>query len=87
MAIQNLVAISGNTFPVKDQLRAMGGRWDAARKVWMVPTDAARAANDLVAKAPVSRPSGKRVFRRRNDDDECELCGKNKWTCGHCIGW
>ena len=18
---------------------------------------------------------------------QCELCGKNKYTCGHCIGW
>jgi hypothetical protein len=25
--------------------------------------------------------------RRRNEDDECEVCGKNKWTCGHQVGW
>lgn len=24
---------------------------------------------------------------RRNEDEECELCGRNKYTCGHCIGW
>ena len=24
---------------------------------------------------------------RRNYEDECELCGGNKYTCGHCIGW
>lgn len=24
---------------------------------------------------------------RRNEDEECEMCGRNKYTCGHCIGW
>ena len=21
------------------------------------------------------------------EEQECELCGRNKYTCGHCIGW
>jgi hypothetical protein len=25
--------------------------------------------------------------RRRDEDNECELCGRDKYTCGHCIGW
>lgn len=25
--------------------------------------------------------------RRKREDEECELCGRNKYTCGHCIGW
>lgn len=25
--------------------------------------------------------------REAREDQECELCGKNKYTCGHCIGW
>lgn len=24
---------------------------------------------------------------RRDEDDECEVCGRNKYTCGHCVGW
>lgn len=24
---------------------------------------------------------------RWNREDQCEICGKNKYTCGHCIGW
>jgi hypothetical protein len=31
------------------------------------------------------RPSTDR--RRRNEDEECEVCGRNKYTCGHCVGW
>lgn len=46
------VAISGNTYPVKDQLRALGGRWDADRKAWMVPEAAAAKAQALVAGTP-----------------------------------
>lgn len=42
------VAITGNTYPVKDQLKALGGRWDAGRKAWMVPETKAAAARALV---------------------------------------
>lgn len=42
----------------------------------------------LQASAAPQGGSGRRgSYRRRNEDDECELCGKNKYTCGHCIGW
>lgn len=50
------VAISGNTYPVKDQLRAMGGKWDADRKAWMVPESSAERAQALVAGATKSAP-------------------------------
>lgn len=29
----------------------------------------------------------RRMSRLDREDQECELCGKNKYTCGHCIGW
>ena len=22
-----------------------------------------------------------------SDDDRCEVCDRNKYTCGHCVGW
>ncbi len=34
---EEMVAITGNTFPVKDKLKELGGRWDPKFKVWMVP--------------------------------------------------
>ena len=43
-----LVAITGNTYPVRIGLRNLGGVWNSARKAWMVPADEARA---LVADA------------------------------------
>jgi hypothetical protein len=41
-------AIVGDTYPVKDQLRALGGRWNPDRKAWMVPADKAEEAKVLV---------------------------------------
>jgi hypothetical protein len=60
------VLITGNTYPVKDQLRAMGGRWDAEAKGWAVPADKADAARALVSGAPKSQCTGPR---------KCRCCG------------
>lgn len=63
-----MIAIVGNTYPVRDQLKALGGKWSAERKAWMVPDDKAEAANRLVAAVPVEvKTPGK-----------CSKCGK---TC------
>ena len=45
------VAITGNTYPVRRELRDMGGEWDAGRKAWMVPDDKAETARSLVGGA------------------------------------
>ncbi len=44
-----MVPITGNTFPVKDALKALGGKWDASQKTWMVPAAKADEARRLVA--------------------------------------
>lgn len=37
---KNLAAVGGNTFPVKEQLKARcGAKWDREARVWMVPVD------------------------------------------------
>ncbi len=50
------VLVTGNTYPVKDQIKALGGRWDAVAKGWRVPADKAPQAQALVAGAPKSAP-------------------------------
>lgn len=40
-ATESMVAISGNTYPVKDQLKSLGARWNADAKAWMVAPDKA----------------------------------------------
>lgn len=68
-----LVPVIGNTYPVKDQLKALGGRWDGAAKAWMVPADRAEHARQLVASAPVGyvAASGSSSYRPR----KCVACG------------
>ncbi len=53
---QNTVLVTGNTYPVKDSIKGLGGRWDAAAKGWRVPAAKAAQAQALVAGAPKSAP-------------------------------
>jgi hypothetical protein len=50
------VLVTGNTYPVKEQIKALGGRWDAMAKGWRVPVAKAAEAQALVASAPKSAP-------------------------------
>jgi hypothetical protein len=60
------VLITGKTFPVKDQIKALGGRWNAKAKGWDVPEAQADAARALVSQAggPTSAPQLRRRFSR-----------------------
>ncbi len=51
MATTNTALIKGNTFPHKEELKLLGGRWDAAEKGWRVPADKAEEARALVGGA------------------------------------
>ena len=59
----SLVAVTGNTFPVKDQLKAMGARWNPDAKAWMVEADKADAARAIVSGAPTQNKSAYRPHR------------------------
>lgn len=74
------VPITGNTYPVKDKLRGLGGRWDPNTKAWMVPVDCAEQARQIVKSAP----------RRKVTPTGCH-CGSVEeferasdcWNCKH----
>lgn len=61
------VLITGNTFPVKESLKALGGRWNAAAKGWDVPADKADEAKALVGPA-------------RNGRDRPGYANPGSWT-------
>lgn len=44
-----MVPIEGNTYPVREQLKELGGRWDPEQRVWMVPEIVAADARRLVS--------------------------------------
>lgn len=50
--------ITGNTFPVKDALKALGAKWDPEAKGWRVPDAKAAEARALVAGAPAKTSNG-----------------------------
>jgi hypothetical protein len=86
--------IVGNTYPVREQLKAMGGRWDPARRGWVVPADQGDAARALVASAPVSpRSSGPNYQPQKSGSpkhgqlwQECERGGcRGEPVCSRCF--
>lgn len=60
--------ITGNTYPVRDKIKALGGTWDKFAKGWHVPDDKAAEARLLVVGAPPSRPPSRRTPRRFRHD-------------------
>lgn len=52
----NLVAIAGNTWPVKAELKAIGARWNPELKAWMIEPARAEQARQLVTSG--SRAAG-----------------------------
>lgn len=42
------VYLRGNTFPIKDQIRAQGGRWDADKKAWWVGAGKETSFSDIL---------------------------------------
>lgn len=67
---EEMVLITGNTYPVKEALKALGAKWDAVEKGWRVPAGKAQEAQSLVSGAPRStRPSGS--YR----PSRCKQCG------------
>lgn len=48
--------ITGNTYPVRSQLKALGGTWDAAAQGWRVPNVLADAARKIVESAGPAQP-------------------------------
>jgi hypothetical protein len=47
--VESRVYFSGNTYPVKDQIKRLGGHWDGDRKQWWVGAAKADEAANLVA--------------------------------------
>ena len=79
----SLVAVTGNTFPVKDQLKALGARWNPDAKAWMVAADKADAARAIVSGAPAASPksSGKPHFAKCH---ECGAPSRGYYRCYDC---
>lgn len=74
------VLVTGNTYPVKDSIKALGGRWDASAKGWRVPADKAPQAQALVSGAPKSAPQ----FRNLGQPNAWQARPRGRWTGCRC---
>lgn len=74
------VQVSGNTYPVRDELKALGGRWDSQLKCWDVPAEKAADARAAVSAASaegpecVDVPLGRHRNGRNNYVAQCPAC-------------
>ena len=51
------VLITGHTYPVRQQMRDLGGVWNRAANGWDIPAARADEARAILASGPVRRPS------------------------------
>lgn len=74
------ITITGNTFPVKEELKALGARWNSTAKGWDVDENVAEQARQIVAGAPpkVARVAGSssgQSSSHRPHYTKCQVCG------------
>lgn len=56
--------VKGNTYPVRDQMRKLGGQWDVEARAWVFESvTVANQARAIVASAP--KPAGRYHNRAR----------------------
>jgi hypothetical protein len=55
MSLKNIgkVIITGNTYPSKDKIRKMGGRWDSSRSAWIIDI-AGHPQNTMRGRGPLA---------------------------------
>ena len=76
--------ISGNTYPVKDYIKAyLGGKWDSNAKAWIVNVE---KVNDLIERGGYisidDSPAPVKVQTARIDNGWCNKC--HSWCYGDC---
>ena len=52
----DLLIVRGSTFAVKEQLKALGGRWNPEKRFWTLPSTSASAVASLNGPAPSRAP-------------------------------
>lgn len=78
-----MLKVTGNTYPVKDKLRELGGKWDRDRKVWLVPDNKIKEAQEAVNNPPKKAPLSKTdiiaiaVRKRGGTPGICWSCGSS----------
>ena len=95
MVAIKMVLVVGNTYPVKDELKKLGGAWDARNRGWLVPEQHSAEAHQIVSEAGLksarrtaaTAPShSTRTSRPRRAFRPCGYPGCNPAHCDECDG-
>jgi hypothetical protein len=67
------IQLSGGTFGIKDQIRAHGGRWNPAERVWTLPagTDTAFVSVETAAEIYARVSAAVAMYRPARRDGRC----------------
>jgi hypothetical protein len=81
------VAITGNTYPVKDRLKALGAKWDADRRCWTITDRRLDEARKIVAGAPQQAATPGRCLKCKGPVKEpYKICyGCKQQASGKCV--
>lgn len=71
--------ITGNTYPVKEKIKALGGTWNKAACGWNVPDEVADECRALVAGAPVSQARAPRRGSSRYQSRYARFAGGGEY--------
>lgn len=95
MSATQMVEITGNTYPVKEALKAIGCRWKGDAKAWMCSVDKVTQAQAIVAGAGVKSAYTPTAAKSSYRPMKCSQCGQGRskyvkiyrnGVCGPCIG-
>lgn len=78
-----LVKLEGNTYPVREGLKALGARWNTHAQCWMIAQELVPDARALIAQAP--EPARfRRMIPRERRCKECHQRINYGVYCGKC---
>lgn len=72
--------LRGNTYGIKDALRAAGAHWDAEQRAWWIGSDA--KARELAGQASAAQPAEGQEREREQLGDDARLAGKARYRKG-----
>jgi len=75
-----MTILTGNTYPVKDALKAIGARWNADQKAWAISAAKADEARKIIAGGSTSNSTS--ASPKAYKPTTCRVCGQKQQTEG-----
>lgn len=77
------IQVSGATYPIRDQIKARGGRWDPAARLWTLPAGTSTEFEAPPPPPPPPKPRPREEWTREEWQDYC-LRSRRRGNSGPC---